>query len=236
MIKEKVEKKKTKKKEKITVKSYIRDFLLFVDKKLIKTTGILFIVAVLLIALFIRPLISSALEQNCVGTCIDGVTLLSKYGSKVQGILVTIIAGIAPYIYAPIVGFASYVLGEATNLAYIIKGYGYLGGVVRGIIPLILNITTICMVTSIGIYICNTITVGYRISNMKNENFINFRIKFYEALQNKKKVQALTKRKNEKMAKLEARKEKINYLQALNVFVVSCILQFVSSLVQHIML
>lgn len=228
---------KTKSKDKkFSVKAYIRDFLLFVDKELIKTTGILLVVAILLIAISLSSIVSMNVAKDCEGTCRDGVTFLSEYGSRLQVLLITAISGIVPYIFAPVVGFIGGILAEVSNLSFVIKGYGYLAGIGLGIVPLILNVVVVCIVTALGIYICRTITVGYKISSVKNMNFTNFRIRFYEAIQNEEKAKALTKARDEKINKLQNKKEKINYLQILNVTIVVCIIQFIAVLIQEIIL
>lgn len=239
MEKEKIDtrkKKNTKKSNKFRFKTYLRDFLLFVDKELIKTTSILIIIAILLIAMSIKPVITSVSTLECEGTCMDGVTLFSEYSSKIQVLLVTTVAGIVPYIYAPVVGFIGCILNEVTNIAYVIKGYGYLAGIGIAIIPLILNILIACIVTALGIYICRTVTIGYKISSVNNMNFTNFRIKFYELLQKQDKVQVLTKKKEDKLNKFQSKKEKLKYIQILNTLVVICLIQFVSVLILHILI
>lgn len=224
------------KSKKINFKSYIRDFLIFVNDKIIKNTGILFVVAVLLIAITIKGNVAIVLSEDCVGTCRDGVTILSSFWTQIQVLVVTIVAGIVPYLYAPIVGFLGYVMQEVAKLSYIIKGYGYLAGIGLGIIPLILNVLVICIVTALGIYICKNVTLGYKISNKKNMNMMEFRIKLYESTGKTAKANELINKRDEKIAKLEAKKEKINYLQILNITVVVSIIQFISVLIQEIIL
>lgn len=234
--KKEVKNKKINKKKKMSFKSYIREFLLFVDKNILKTTGILAIIAVLLLAITIKPIITTTIAKECEGLCRDQVTFLSEISSKLQVILVTAVAGIVPYIYAPVVGFLGYIFSELTNFAYIIKGFGYVKGIAIGIVPLMLNVLTICIITALGIYICRKVTVGYRISNIKNMNFTNFKIRLYEILQKEKKVQALTKARDTKIEKLQAKKEKLNYIQILNTAIVVSIIQLVSVAIQEIML
>ena len=236
MERERKNKKVQKGNKKITLKTYLRDFLVFLDKKLIKTVGVLLIISILLIAVSIKPMVATNMIQECEGTCSDGVTLFSEYWNRLQVLLITLVAWIVPYIYSPVVGFIGYVLNEVSTLAYIIKGHGYLMGIGVGIVPLILNVIIICIITALGIYVCNTITIGYRISNIKNMNFLNFRIKLYEVMRNEKKVQILTEKKEQKIKKLEENKEKLNYLQILNVVIVSCILQFISVVIQQIVI
>jgi len=232
----KVIKNKKERSSKFNFKSYIKDFILFVDKKMLKTIGALVVVSILLISLSIQPMIAGAKLDECEGACRDGITIFSEYGNKIQVLFVTALAGMVPYLYAPIVGFVASLMSEVSNIAYIIKGYGYFAGITMGIIPLLINVLVICIVTAIGIYICRTVMVGYKISNIKNMNATNFKIKLYEAMRKTDKVKELTKKKEEKLKKLQDKKEKINYIQILNTAIIVCILQFISVLIQHILI
>lgn len=227
---------KNSKNNKFSLKAYLRDFLLFVDKNLIKCIGVLFVIAIVLIAISLKPMVSAAFFAECEGACTDGVTLVSDYVSKLQMLLFTVVAGLVPYVYIPAIGFATYVISEVSNISFLIKGYGYLVGIGMGIIPLLLNILAACSVTALGMYICRTVTVGYQVSSLKNMNFTNFKIKVYEVLQKQDKVEALTNKKEEKLNKLQAKKEKLNYIQILNTAIVVCIIQFVSVLILQILI
>ena len=223
-------------KSEFNIKNYAKEFLLFLDKHIIKKSGILFVVALLIIGISLSFIVNVAKTDECVGTCRDGIRLFSEYGSKMSVLFVTAFAGIVPYMYAPIIGFIGSVINEVITLAYAIKGYGYFCGTLAYIVPMLINIIVACVVAAIGIYVCNAITVGYKISNVKNMNVINFRIKLYEGLSREKKVKELTKKRDEKLKKLEAKKEKINYLQILNTAIVVSIIQFMSVVIQHIVL
>lgn len=227
---------KKKNKKKLNIKEYIRDFFLFVNKKLLKTISILFIISIVLIfaaVILVTPIVS---QDECVGTCRDGIKLFSEYGSTMDELFVTGFAGIVPYMNISILGFIGGIFGEALNLAYAIKGYGYVLGILATIVPLVLNTVVICAVTSIGIYICNCITIRYRLFNAKGTNWLGFRIKVYEILNNKDKAEILKQKKEEKVKVLEKKREKINYLQVLNTAIVVSIIQFISILIQHIVL
>ena len=225
-----------KKNKKFNFKNYIKEFLVFADKNLIKVTGILTLISIVIIALSIKTITNAISMEECEGACRDGITLFSSYYSKIQVLFVIAFAGIVPYMYAPYVGFAVGILSEVYSLAYIIKGYGALLGIGIGIVPLILNVLIICLITSLGVYICRTLTVGYKISNLKNMNFNNFKIELYKSLNKKDKVEQLTKQKENKLNKLENKKDKLKYLQILNTAIVVCVLQFVSVLIQEILL
>jgi len=226
-------KKKAKKKNELSFKKHIRDFLLFIDNKLIKTVGILAVVALVLIVISISPMVSSVNEQTQHVN--ETMTISTDFLSKLKILLFTLVAGIVPYVYIAVLGLVGYVVNEVTSLSELIVEYGYLGGIGAGIIPLVINVIIICVVTALAIYICKTVTVSYKISNIKNMNFTNFRIKLYEVLQKEDKVKMLTKKKEEKLNKLQKNKEKLNYIQILNVSIVICILQFISVVIQHIL-
>ncbi len=228
-------KKKTakKRKNKFNLKSYIRDFLLFVFNRLFKSTGILVVIAVLLIAMSIGPMVSAIDISECDGLCTDSIVLWGDYTQRLQILLIILVSGIVPYIYAPVIGYVGYLMAEISNIAYIIKDYGALAGIGASIIPLIINVIIISIVTALGIYMCRTITVGYKISSVKNMNYTNFRIKLYEVLNKQDRVEALTNKKNEKINKLTAKKEKLAYIQILNIAIAVCVLQFISVLIQH---
>lgn len=226
----------TNKKKKNAVKTYIRNFLLFVDKNLIKKTGILCIVALVVVAICVGFVIKITMASECEGACNDGGTVISNYWSYIKLLVISVISGVVPYIYLPVVGFLACVLQEISNFAYVIKGYGYVVGIGLGIIPLILNILVAAIVAALGIYICRNITIGYRITNLKNMNVTNFKIKTYEIFGKKEKAEKLINTRNSKIEALEAKKEKLNLLQILNVSIVVCILQFISVLIQQIAL
>ena len=218
------------------IKKYIKDFFVFADNHLIKKIGLFIVLAILIVAISLGFVVSAVKDAECVGTCRDGVKLFQEYGSRMSVILFIGIAGVVPYMYVSIIGFAGMVISEATTLAYAIKGYGYVGGILAGIVPLLLNTITVSIVTALGIYICKVVTVGYKISNIKNMNAMNFRIRLNEVLARQKKVEELTKKKEEKLGRLEAKREKLAYLQILNTAIVVSIIQFVSVVIQHIVL
>ena len=238
MEQEKLKQNKVKKTSKKTnsVKSYIRDFLLFADKNLIKKTRVLLLIAIVVIAVCIGFVISITLASECEGTCRDGLTFGNEYWSNLKVLALTLVSGIVPYIYVPVIGFLAFVLQEISNLAYAIKGYGYLVGIGVGIVPLILNVLAAAIITALGMYICRNITIGYRITNLKNMNIANFKIKLYEILGKEEKVKELTKNRDKKIEVLQGKKEKINLLQILSVVIVVCIIQFISVLIQQILL
>lgn len=230
-------KKINKSKNKFSIKKYLRDFLKFIQENMSRYIKVFLVISIILIALTISTFITKAESSTCIGMCRDSsVNFITEYWSKLQILLITIVAGIVPYIFAPVIGFIGYVLSIASELSYIIKGLGYIKGIAIWLFPAMLDILTISITVSVGVYICKTVTVGYKISSINSMNFLNFRIKLYEEIGNKQKYEQLTKLKKEKIEKLEGKKNKLNYLQILNVVILIVILQFISTLIQEILL
>ena len=219
-------------KEKCSFKKYLKGFLTFLRDNLEKRIGILLIISLLLIAIELKLVLS----VTSIGVEIEKVGLFKNYLSNAQVIFITALAGIVPYMYAPVVGFIGYIYTDAYKFALNIINMGYLKGISLGIVPLILNTIVICIVTALGIYICKKITVGYKISNVKNMNFLNFRIRVYEVIGKEDKVKEYTKKRDEKIAKLESKKEKLNYLQIANTLLLSLIIQFISAVIERILI
>ena len=220
------------KKENMGIKNYIKNFLIFIRDNVEKKFGILLAISLLLIAIELKIILG--LEQGADE--VEKIGLFKEYWENVKIIFITGFAGIVPYMYAPVVGYFGYIYIEVAKLVSIIKTYGYLKGILLGGFPFLLNIVVICIVTALGIYICRKITVGYKISNVKNMNFLNFRIRLYEVIGNETKEKELAKKRDDKIAKLENSKEKLNYLQIVNTMVVCLILEFISVVLGRILM
>ena len=217
-------------------KAYLKDFYTFSTTHLLKTTGILVIIAIIFIAITINPIVNLVSLDECKGPCTDETAFFSEYFSKIQELFIVAFSGIVPYMYIPFISIPTGALGEIYSIAYIIKDYGTLIGIAIGIIPLLLNVITLSITVALGAYICKTVTIGYRLSNLKNMNFLDFKIELYKLFGKKDKIKVLENKKQEKLNKLKSKKQKIKYLQILNTAVVICILQFISVFIQDIML
>lgn len=223
---------KQKVKELIGFKKYLKDFLLFLDKEIVKKAVICFIISIILCALSL----STITKAVTVGESIyKKVGFVAEYWNRFQIICIIPLAGLVPYIYAPAVGVITSSFNEVSNLALLIKEFGYLKGILTGIVPSVLDLLVISIVISLGMYICNKITIGYKITNVKNMNLTNFKIRLYEVLGKEKEKKELEEKKQAKIQKLEQIKEKLNYLQILNTILLASVIQLISTAVQVIL-
>ena len=85
-------------------------------------------------------------------------------------------------------------------------------------------------------YICKTVTIGYRISSMKHMNFTNFMLRWYEVTKNENKQKQLEKKKEKKLKSLEAKYKKVDYFQVINITVILVVLEIIVALLKMIVI
>jgi len=213
----------------LTFKTYISSTVSFAKENLIKTIWILgVIVLVILASLLIKPQILKMEIAN--------VTFLANYIEAIKVVVIMIFAGIAPYLYAPVIGFVYGIYLDVICMANLILEVGYLKGILMYIIPFVLNSLIIITATALGLYICKNITLGYRITNVKSTNSMDLRISIYEATGKKDKKNKLEKERQEKIKKLENKKKELDLFQIINVTAILCVIQAVSSLAKALVI
>ena len=217
---------KQKVKELTGFKKYLKDFLLFLDKEIIKKAGICLVISIILCALSLSTITKAVIAGESTYTKVGFIT---EYWNRFQILCIIPLAGLVPYIYAPAVGVITGAFNEVSSLALLIKEFGYIKGILIGIVPSVLDLLAISIVAALGIYICKKITVGYKITNVKNMNLTNFKIRLYEVLGKEKEKKELEEKKQAKIEKLQKMKEKINYLQILNTMLLAIVIQLIAT-------
>lgn len=168
--------------------------------------------------------------------CGEETGIITTFINKIKMLGVTVMATLVPYFYLPFLGFLGYVYYEGIAFAHLIVAYGYAAGIIRYIIPFILNAVTISVVTSLSIYIEKIVTAKF-VYNRKNAmNFTNFRLKVYEMTKKEDKYNELLKKSEKKTRKLEARVRPIEWKYVLIILGVSAALQFISVCIENLVI
>ena len=218
--------------KKFTLKDYLTTFAIFFKEKLAKSVVILLVIAIILSVIMLKISLGVNKDINEIGD----FSFFKEIINGLKVFIIIIISGIIPYLYAPVIGFVEFLITNSVNLSKLIIVYGFGIAILKGIIPFLINIISICLITSIGIYICREITLGYKISSSKDMNFTSFKIQLYKSIGNEKKSKEIAKKRDEKVKKLENKKTKIEYLQIINVIILVTILQVISALIEKIVL
>lgn len=168
--------------------------------------------------------------------CGNGAGLIGTFVSKIEMLAVTVVAVLVPYFYLPFLGFVGYIYYEGIAFAHVINTYGYFGGIMRYLLPAILNIIVISTVTSVCIYLVKILTAKF-VYNRKNAmNFTKFRLRVYEMTKKEDKYNQLLKKSEEKARKLEAKVRPIEWKYVLIILGVSAALQFISVCIENLVI
>lgn len=152
---------------------------------------------------------------------------------KIPLIFMTILAGIAPYFFIPVIGIAySYSLA-----CDIVTNFNVLTGN-ASIIPMcigaILQLIAVGLSVATGIQYCLLSTKRWRYSRNQDYSMIDFKRTFYEATGNKKKLKEITKKKEEKAAKNEKNNVTIPYGYFVISFLISVVIIAIGTIISKI--
>lgn len=213
-------------------KTYIKDFITFVVKKLGKKTLVLMCIFFVFSILLFAPVIGEVKSDPYNGD----ITLMLLTKDKILILLGIVIASLVPYLYIPVLAGTAYIIQITIEFSNIIVHKGYFLGIAGLLIPFILNLFVASIMTAIGIYLCKINTNKFISGQQKNMNLDTFRLELYKAIGKKEKEMEIEEKIKIKEEKMASKEMKIDYKQLLNTCVFCIIIQFVSSLIEYIIL
>lgn len=235
--------KKFKSKKEGYFQKIMKSFFEFYNKNLKKKQIILYIVCLIVFTILVSTFIAQ-LSNGDIATQANNVSsnlsisrndmLKSILKEKVPMAFLTILAGIVPYFYLPLlcIYFDPYML--AYDIAIINKDTG---GVIKMLpisISSVLQLIGFSLAIAIGIYYCKNCTKKYKYSQSKHIHFADIKYRFYDLKKDDKKKQEIVdkeQRLNEKKEKLNV---KIDYKNMTVGLVISEIIVILSSLISLI--
>ena len=232
-----MERKSRKIKENKKNTSYISCFVNFFNKELKKKTIIFACIFIIFSLVILFPLMKLVIQQECINFCMDeNITYKLIAKDKVLITLITVVAGVVPYVYIPVISGIGYMYQITVEFSHIIAQNGYFIGTIELLIPYILNVISISIVTSLGIYLCKINTYKYILVQQRNMNWNTFKIELYKITGKKEKKALVEKKIKEKEEKMASKDKKIDYKQVLNTSLLCLILQLISSLIEYIVI
>lgn len=212
-------------------------FMKFWQKEVLPLTYVCLVLCVLFTLVVAVSSIDYIKSLGCTEVyCGEGTGLISGFVNKLEMLCVTVIAVLVPYFYLPFLGFVGYVYYEGVAFAHAMVAYGYASGVIRYILPFILNAVVISVVTSLSIYLVKILTAKFMYNRKNAMNFTKFRLKVYEMTKNEDKYNELLKKSEEKARKLEAKVRPIEWKYVLIILGVSAALQFISVCIENLVI
>lgn len=208
------------------------ELLDFYNQKIKKMHIILLIISIVLYIIAFYSTFSSIKSGNFTlteGTVASG--FLDTIKENVLLDLVIIIAGITPYCFLSIIGIAQAIMcvnGLGINYA-LGKSFAFtsfLGGAIE--------LIGLSLCIAIGIYYCRLSTKKNKYYHHSDFGMDDIKMQFYEIRKDEKKLDELTKKKEEKAKKIEECNIKIPYLNFVLLGAVAFIIQFIGVLITRI--
>lgn len=221
-------------KEELNIK-YLDKLLNFWNKDIKKKIVIILIISVILLIIFINfvyPIIKADMILDNIS--LNGNSLIVKssfidiYKNKVYILGLTAIAGVVPYFFVTVFGMIGYLLTTASEISIKLLGYGEINIGIFSMISIILDMISISIVTSIGIYFTIVSTKKFRYSGTKRFTFLDLKLRAYEMMRKEEKIQMVKEQIEKRNLKQEKNNVKVKYLEILSVFGIALVIQAIS--------
>lgn len=232
----------TKEEKDINFKYIIKDYFRFYKQNLMRKHIITYIICLIVFFVIIAWLISKINSTPNIAELAENAKIISEnskgvfsliISKKIPLIFMIIFAGIAPYFFIPVLGIvASYSLAVD-----IVTNFNVLTGksnVIPMCIGAIIELIAVSLAIATGIEYCILSTKKWRYSRNQDYSMIDFKRTLYEATNNKKKLNEINKRKQERDAKNEKNNVKIPYVYLLTSFVISVIVIAIGTIIAKV--
>jgi len=235
-----VQKKEETKKEYKNAKEFFIDFFEFFKTQLLKKQVIFFILILLVFGYFVITYISNLknedflsqiqnIDENYVKPNV--INIIAK--EKLPNAIIIVLSGIAPYIYAPILGVL-YGYQVAVHMIYAISTKGVNYNLIVMSIGAIIDFIGFALASSTGFTLCSYSTRRAKYSSKSEPNFLDIRKELYSITNNKKKIKELDNKKKEKAKKIEKYNVQTPYTFILTSFIISVIIILIGAFIFYI--
>lgn len=213
-------------------------FKAFVKKEIVPFTLVCLVICVLITLVGVVSTLDNIRKiDGCEEIfCGNKSSILESFLNRLKMLGVTVIASLVPYFYLSFLGLFGYMYYEAISFAHVINAYGYALGILRYIVPFVLNVFCISVFTSLSIYLAKIYTARFKLNRKNSMNFTKFRLKLYEMMKNEKKFNELQNKDKERTDKIEKGIKKVEWKNVAIIAGVLVVLQFVSVLIEALVI
>lgn len=154
------------------------------------------------------------------------------FKSRIYILAMTFVAGIVPYFFIPVLGFILYLYNISYEFLVKILEVGGLKFSFLSLIPIFLDLISISIVTSIGIYFSVMSSKRFKYSSTKNYTFLNLKHQVCEMLGKEELLKKTKKQIEIRDEKQQKNNVKIKYLEMLALFGVVVLIQTISIFIE----
>ena len=223
-------------------KYILKDYFKFYKTNLMKKHIIIYIICLAVFFLFIATFISrinstpniAELAENAkkISENSEGIFLLILK-RKIPLLFMIVFAGIVPYLFVPVMG-----IGSSYYLALdIVTNFNVLTGkssVIPMCIGAIIQLIAVSLSVASGIKYTLISTKRWKYSRNQDYSILDFKMRLYEATNNKNKLKKAAKKKEEKLDKNEKNNVKVPYMYFLISLLLSVLIISIGTLIAKI--
>lgn len=229
--------KKEVKEEKINVEmkdgqGFFTDLIVFYHKHIRKIHIIVTIIAMLIYAFASYKAFKNINNGNYyIPADTTAKTLLGNLKEDAMLSFIAILAGIVPFCYIAIIGIAQAgIIVNDIALRYVFDSTFMFTGILGGIIKVI----GVGLVVAVGLYYCKLSSKKNKYYHQSGFTFNDVKLSFYDLRKNEKKVEELTKKKEERARKIQESNIKMPYGYFAVLGLIGFVIQAIGSLITRI--
>lgn len=221
--------------------SFLKEFLEFYKENLRKKHIIVYVISLVIFFIFLAMFISSV----DVTTSIEKLAVANTNTSNVSDIFNTILkqtipsiflvifAGITPFIYLSVIGFAyPYVLAGDIAAIFLVNTHSY--NVILMSLGAIIQIFAISLAMVAGFYYCSLSSRKFRYSQRSGFGMYDLKKSLYSIRKQEEKIKELDKKKIKKDEEIEKLNVKVPYKNLLQTFAIALVIAIIGTLIAAI--
>lgn len=229
-------------KKDINFKNILKDYFKFYKTNLMKKHVVMYIICLVVFFFFIATFISRIKSTPNIAELAENAKKISENSEgifllilkrKIPLLFMIIFAGIVPYLFVPVMG-----VGTSYYLALDIStNFNVLTGkssVIPMCIGAIIQLIAVSLAIASGIKYTLISTKRWRYSRNQDYSMLDFKMRLYEATNNKNKLKKAIKKKEEKMNKNEKNNVKVPYLYFFISLLLSILMISIGTLIAKI--
>lgn len=226
--------------EETKYKNILFEYFNYYKNKLIRKNIVIFILSVLLFAIFLGNYISNLNNSDFLEQVKNIGTSQANYGvisniikNKIPTLFIIILAGITPYFYISTLGIFSGVQ-LASEIFSKISVANNTNSIVFMCIGAIIQMVGFSLAASTGMNWCTIMIKRNRYFSGRENSVLDFRQEYYRLKNDSKKLEQLKKKKKEKLLKNEKNNVKVPYKMFIMSFLISCLIVILGTLIFYI--
>lgn len=221
-------------------KEFFKDYLEFFKTILLRKQIIFFILIVLIFGYFVISYITNLKNedfltqiQKITGDYVKPSVFSAIAKEKLPDTIIIVLAGIAPYIYAPTLGVL-YGYQEAMHVISIMSIPNANYNLVVMLVGAIIEFIGISLATAAGFTLCSFSTKRTKYASKSEPSFLDLRKELYSMTNNTKKLKQLEQKKKDKAKKIEKYNVKTPYIFIFTSFIISVVIVLIGTFIFYI--